>query len=61
MAHSKKQYKFKSQEEAQDFADTMNANRRSDPSADVYVRGPVYMDFVEGQENYWQVEVECYW
>ena len=63
--HTKNEYKFATQTEAQVFADRQGG----DPSADVYVSGPTLideretfknMDWVIPEDPYWFVSVEVY-
>jgi len=63
--HTKNEYKFTTQQEAQVFADRQGG----DPSADVYVTGPFLvneadtfkdMEWVIPADPYWFVSVEVY-
>jgi hypothetical protein len=66
--HSKKEYRFDTEAEAQALVDKIKSY--NDPSADTYVSGPSFMDIdkifhsmpwaKEGQKNYWLVTVETY-
>lgn len=66
MAHTKNNYQFDSKEDAQKFADAEKVSY--DPSCDVYVTGPMFMDEAEIFKNiapektdtYWLVGVEVY-
>ena len=63
--HTKNNYQFATQAEAQEFVDLQGG----DPSADVYVSGPTLideretfknMDWVIPADPYWFVSVEVY-
>jgi|TARA_B110000259_G_C13788517_1_gene311608 hypothetical protein len=65
--HSKKEYKFNSEADAQKFADA--ENQSYDPSCDVYITGPFFVDesntfkdmpWVTDTKTYWHVGVEVY-
>jgi len=65
--HTKEEFRFDTQQEAQAYVDRVNSH--NDPSADVYVVGPIYMDqdkifhnmpWAKTGENYWLVTVETY-
>jgi hypothetical protein len=64
MMHTKKEYVFNNESDAQTFADERRVPY--DPSADVYVGGPFYRDgvpkynFQEQEEPCWAVTVEIY-
>jgi hypothetical protein len=65
--HSKKEYEFNSEADAQKFVD---AEKQSyDPSCDVYITGPFFvneadifksMPWVTDTKTYWHVGVEVY-
>lgn len=65
--HSKKEYRFDTEAEAQSYVDKVKSY--DDPSADTYVLGPIYMDedktfhnmpWAKTGKNYWLVSVEIY-
>jgi hypothetical protein len=66
--HTKKDYKFDTEVEAQEFADRQRANKC--PSEDLYVSGPFFHDddvvfknmmWASKGLKYWVVNVESYY